>query len=314
MTSPKPNLVQTTSTDGMQGDREFVVACRSRPFSILTSPNFPVPAFTMVDLSLVRELNLRMTDLQCTKLIYAGQKLRVLGKISTSVQCILDGSPAGNMHFQASVVQDVYKLFDTHSIAGNKMSKKLLGPPYQLVEANISTDPNEKSNTQAKPRKKRKKNTVNKDDYSSCDSDFSSPDRGKDTPYSSNFANDQESDDDSSSVHEMTYGDELVAVLNAQRALPIEEVTINPLHQAMIDQLDNTTPSPMEITWQQQLRAVAMRRQQLHTTQAACSSIQQNLSPSIRDDPLDEEEFGEEDDDDPQYSSEDWAWRNSPYY
>jgi len=316
MTSPKPNLVQTMSNDGMQGDREFVFACKSRPFSVMTSPNFPVPAFTMVDLSLVRELNLRMTDLQCTKLTYAGQKLRVLGKISTSVQCILDGRPAGNMHFQASVVQDVYKLFDTHSIAGNKMSKKLIGPPYQLAEPDISTEPNEKPNTQAKPRKKRKK-TRNNDDSTSCDSDFSCPDRGKDTTYSTNIANDQESDDDSSSEHEMTYGDKLVAALNAKRALPVEEVTINPLHQAMIDQLGTATASPMEISCQQQLRAVARRRQQLRTTHAACSSIQQSLSTSTRDDPLDAEAEvigDEEDDDDPQYSSEDLAWRNSPYY
>ena len=115
----------------------------------------------------------------------------------------------------------------------------------------------------------------------------------------------------------MTYGDKLVAALNAQRALPAEEVTINPLHQAMIDQLATTTASPMEITWQKQLRAVARRRQQLHTTHAACSSIQQSVSTSTRDDPLDEEaeEFGdEEDDDDPQNSSVDWDWKNSPYY
>ena len=83
----------------------------------------------MVDLELVRDLNLRMTDLQCAKMIFCGHKLRVLGKISTSVQLIVDGKPAGNMHYKASVVQDVYKLFDTHSIAGTKLTQKLLGSP-----------------------------------------------------------------------------------------------------------------------------------------------------------------------------------------
>ena len=127
---------------------------------ILTATQFPTPAFIMVDLSLIRDLNLRMTDMQCSKLLYGGQKLRILGKISTSVQCIVDGMPAGNMHYKAHVIQDLYKLFDTHSIAGNKLSQKLIGPAFHPFP-DESTEPKPTANAdsdepEGKKKKKRK--------------------------------------------------------------------------------------------------------------------------------------------------------------
>ena len=94
MADPKPNYI-TMCNEGKYGDREFVVSCKGRPFSVLTAPLFPTPAFTMVDLNLIRDLNMRMTDMQCTKLFYGGQKLRICGKVSTTVQCIVNGAPAG---------------------------------------------------------------------------------------------------------------------------------------------------------------------------------------------------------------------------
>ena len=100
---------------GRCGDKEFIVACKGRPYSILTAANFPIPPVTYVDYNLIRDLNLRMSDLQCTKLFYGGQKLRILGKISTTVQCIVDGSPMGHMHFKAHVVEDLKSRFDTHT-------------------------------------------------------------------------------------------------------------------------------------------------------------------------------------------------------
>ena len=89
-----------------------------------------------------RDLKLRISDLQCAKFSYGGQKLRILGKVSSSVQCILDGRPAGNLYFKATVVQDLFSTFDTHSIAGKKLSEKLTGPPYVLSsEDNSETEP-----------------------------------------------------------------------------------------------------------------------------------------------------------------------------
>jgi len=160
MANPKPNYI-TMCNEGKFGDREFVVSCKGRPFAILTAPQFPTPAFTMVDLNLIRDLNLRMTDLQCTKLSYGGQKLRILGKVSTSVQCIVDGVPAGNMHLKAHVIQDLYKLFDTHSIAGTKLSQKLIGPPFQLFPDN-SAEPTEENSDAPEAKKKRRKRKLNK--------------------------------------------------------------------------------------------------------------------------------------------------------
>ena len=155
MSNSKPSYV-TMCYDGRQGDKEFVLACKGRPFSVLTAPNFPTPAVTMVDYNLVRDLKLRMTDLQCAKLHYGGQKLRILGRISTSVQCISDGVQSGNLHFKANVVQDLYQCFDTHSIAGTKMSEKLIGPPFEVDQSEDSTEPTDAKIVKPNKAKKRK--------------------------------------------------------------------------------------------------------------------------------------------------------------
>ena len=97
-----------------------------------------------------------MTDLQCAKLYYGGQKLRILGRISTSVQCISDGVQSGNLHFKANVVQDLYQCFDTHSIAGTKMSAKLIGPPFEVDQSEDSTEPTEAKIVKPNKAKKRK--------------------------------------------------------------------------------------------------------------------------------------------------------------
>ena len=150
-----PNYV-TLSYDGPHGDREFVVACKGRPFSILTVPNFPIPASTLIDFNLVRDLKIRMSELQCAKFHYGGHKLRILGKISTSVQCIKDGNQAGTLHLKATVVQDLYQTFETHSIAGTKLSEKFVGPPYHLSP---KTEPSK--DAPASPKRKKKKKSKN---------------------------------------------------------------------------------------------------------------------------------------------------------
>ena len=145
---------KTLHYDGRQGEVEFVASVKGRPFAILTSSNFPTPDVTLVDYSLIRDLKLAMTDLQCAKFNFAGQKLRKLGKISTSVQCISDGKTSGNLHFKATVVQDLYQTFDTHSIAGNKLSKLLLDPPVQPLDES-STEPTQETPQKKKPKLKK---------------------------------------------------------------------------------------------------------------------------------------------------------------
>jgi hypothetical protein len=156
MAEPKPNQI-TACNLGLNGDKEFVVACKGRPFSILTTPLLPVPTVTYLDYNLVRDLNLRMSSLQCRKLFYGGEKLRILGQISTTVQCIINGSPLGNIQMKCHVVEDLKKYFNTHGIAGEKLSKKLLGQHADVFPAKASAEPSDEESDDEKPKKKRKK-------------------------------------------------------------------------------------------------------------------------------------------------------------
>ena len=104
MAAPIPNPV-TTFNLGQNGEKEFVLACKGRPFSLLTSPQLPTPPVNYVDYGLIQDLRLRMNDLQCRKLFFGGEKLRILGHVSTSVQCIVNGSSFGNIHFKAYVIE-----------------------------------------------------------------------------------------------------------------------------------------------------------------------------------------------------------------
>ena len=174
MVTPLPEKV-TMCYDGLYGDKEFVVACKGRPFSVLTSPAFPTPASTLVDYNLVRDLRLQMTDLQCAKFHYAGHKLRILGKVATSVQCLDNGHTAGNLHFKATVVEHLATTFDTHSIAGTKLSKQLIGPPFELAPTN-TTEPTPEPNVTRTPsprKKKKKKNATKLSPSNSTSSQYS---------------------------------------------------------------------------------------------------------------------------------------------
>ena len=179
------------------GDREFVVCCKGRPFSILTAPQFPTPIVTYVDYDLIHSLNIRMSDLQCKKLSFGGQKLRILGKISTSVQCIADGVSSGNLQFKAHVVEDLKKVFDTHSIAGSKLSDKLLGQEIK-IPTDYSTEPtdedttdhseSEAATTKEPKKKKRKKKNFPANVTDSLSSSESTSDPGPDE-YNDTYTN-----------------------------------------------------------------------------------------------------------------------------
>jgi hypothetical protein len=164
MADPKPNQI-TACNLGQNGEKEFVVACKGRPFSILTSPLLPVPTVTYLDYDLVRDIKLRMSSLQCRKLFYGGEKLRILGQISTTVQCIIDGSPLGNIQMKCHVVEDLKKHFNTHGIAGEKLRKKLVGQHAEMFAAKASTEPtDEEEDADEKPKKKKRKKSKKTDD------------------------------------------------------------------------------------------------------------------------------------------------------
>ena len=119
--------------------REFVLSCKGRPFAMMSSQRIPVPTLSLIDFQLVQDLGLKMSEIQCSKLTFAGSKLRILGKINQTVQCVKNGKLEGNLHFKANVVEDLKSTFDTHSIAGNKMTKLLTDPAASCPDDNISS-------------------------------------------------------------------------------------------------------------------------------------------------------------------------------
>ena len=108
-------------------EKEFVFCVKGRPFPCLVSPYLPTPTASLLDYDLVRSLGLKMTDLQCKKFSYSGFKMRILGKISVTVQCIHDGVSSGTFHIKANVVLDLAKNLDTECVAGTKMAAQLRG-------------------------------------------------------------------------------------------------------------------------------------------------------------------------------------------
>lgn len=122
-------------------EEEFVFCHKGRPFAVLMSPHLPTPSSTFIDHLLVKELQLKMTDLQCKKLSYCGKKLRILGKISCTIQCVKDGNVVGNFFLKASVVEDLKEHFDTHGIAGNKMASLLQGDSVEGTNCTSSGAP-----------------------------------------------------------------------------------------------------------------------------------------------------------------------------
>ena len=103
---------------------------------MLSTQKLPVPSTSLIDYNLVRDLGLKMEELQCSKFSYGGFKFRILGKISQTVQTIKDGVMNGTAHLRAAVVENLTAAFDTHSIAGKKMTELL----EKKVETNPSTE------------------------------------------------------------------------------------------------------------------------------------------------------------------------------
>ena len=108
-------------------DEEHVFCYKNRPFSMLVSSILPTPTSNFIDHLLVQELGLKISDLQCKKICFGGRKLRLLGKISCTVQCIVDGNIQGDFHLKASVIEHLNQNFDTHCIAGVKTTALLAG-------------------------------------------------------------------------------------------------------------------------------------------------------------------------------------------
>ena len=123
----KPNVEITDHYDYGNLEQEFVMCHRNRPFAVLVSPNLPSPTSSLIDHHLVKELGLKINDISCKKFSFAGKKLRILGKVSFTAQCVRNGHIFGTIHFKGSVIEDLRYHFDCHGIAGGKMASHLCG-------------------------------------------------------------------------------------------------------------------------------------------------------------------------------------------
>ena len=119
--------VNTLKYDYGNADQEFVFCYRNRTFATLVSDNLPTPASSFIDHRLIMELGIKITDLQCKKINFGGKKLRLLGRISCTVQCVQNGSIYGDFHLKAAVIEDLNQNFDTHCIAGTATKAFLCG-------------------------------------------------------------------------------------------------------------------------------------------------------------------------------------------
>ena len=124
------------------------------------------------------ELKLRISDLQCSRLHYGSKKLRILGKVSTSVQCINKGNVSGNLHMKALVVENLCEHFDVHSIAGIKLNQLLTQNPSLDLDTTDDDDEPTRSRLKKKKKKKDSPETLEKTPTSTP---FSTPTRDKDT-------------------------------------------------------------------------------------------------------------------------------------
>ena len=144
----KSRECQTACQDYSPDMKEFIFAIKGRPFAMLSTPKLPVPPVSLIDFNLVRDLGLEMHDLQCTKYTFGGVKLRILGRISQTLQTIQDGAISGTAHVRANVVENLYQVFDTHSVAGQQMISSLTDSPARQEAAS----PSDVSREESSPR------------------------------------------------------------------------------------------------------------------------------------------------------------------
>ena len=118
-------LIKRVKT-GNYGEGRHVFVCRKFPFEMLRSPNYPSQNETLIDENFVHKVKLDQTNVTCENFRFAGQNLRIVGRISTTVQTVANGVPVGNMQLKATVVRDLKSLLGTEALPGAQLREKLL--------------------------------------------------------------------------------------------------------------------------------------------------------------------------------------------
>ena len=117
-------------------------SCKGRPFTAMVSTEIESPTSMLIDFELVRDLNIKMLNLQCKKFTFAGFNMRILGQICTAAQCVKDGFVAGSFQLTATVVLDLAKNFETFSVAGKKLASQLSSPSDNKAPPSTTTPGN----------------------------------------------------------------------------------------------------------------------------------------------------------------------------
>ena len=144
---------------GLQGEGRHIFVCKKFPFEILR--NAYSPNENLVDENFVHRLNLNQSNLTCENYRIGSETVRIVGKISTTVQIIAEGAIVGSMQLKANVVRDLKLLFGTEALPGHVLSQKLskFENSENLNELrSMKTKPNAKKTEPTKKIKSTKKN------------------------------------------------------------------------------------------------------------------------------------------------------------
>ena len=122
-------------------EEEYIFCVKGRPFPVLVSDKLPSTQETLLDYDMVRELGLKMKELQCRRFSYAGYHMRVFGTVTTTVQCVQDGEMCGTTTVRADVIQNLAKNLNVECIASQRLSSQLRGKSCTSSGAPVHTEP-----------------------------------------------------------------------------------------------------------------------------------------------------------------------------
>ena len=121
------------------GTRDFVLQCHKRPFAMTVSPLLPKSPENLIDLELVEFLNIPIKKIEARRFSFAGIETRIVGHVSQTVQCVVNGKIKGTTHLKAAVVRHLTSLYNMDCIAGGKTCQQLLSADDFSVKSSVIT-------------------------------------------------------------------------------------------------------------------------------------------------------------------------------
>jgi hypothetical protein len=121
------------------GTRDFVLQCHKRPFAMTVSPHLPKSPENLIDQELVEFLQIPIKKIEARRFSFAGIESRIVGHISQTVQCVVNGKVSGTTHLKAAVVCHMTKLFNIDCVAGGNTVKQLLSADVLTNKSTVYT-------------------------------------------------------------------------------------------------------------------------------------------------------------------------------